>query len=411
MPKTMAAYAGSFYSRGTDLEDLGNQIDDDLDTIKNMNISISRLAAELPLRVTEVVTNVLMANIPETKDITSDATYVFKVVQNGDPIKDRENSGGGAGYMKDIHNDEMNELRFLRFCDESGLVKDIFGKGIDDWFIRDAGGKPGICRSYNKGKSGALYADWTWWSERWMCSGPVDTHMIVEYADASDCRDRYCHHNHDLGRCSCSTSGKKVEGKSHADNNRSWHDRFASRLKGEKVYARPLVLRGSYFGEAGTITVGLAKYNENPWYRILKTKTDTASILKGIFAAFNPYRFVEWTWAFSSAKAGYRKSGDGKRDYRIYGNTDGEWNLKVDDWDAVFVPVRRAVSMVDADGEWNYSETPPLRDWIEGGVWKPLSGSSVSYSVSNMPDLPLMDTRYGAEGNLDWNKIAEMLYH
>jgi hypothetical protein len=181
-------------------------------------------------------------------------------------------------------------------------------------------------------------------------------------------------------------------------------------LKGEKMYARPLVLRGSYFGEAGTITVGLAKYNENPWYRILKTKTDTAGILKGIFAAFNPYRFVEWTWAFSSAKAGYRKSGDGKRDYRIYGNTDGEWNLKVDDWDAVFVPVRRAVSMANTDGEWDYSK-PPLRDWIEGGYWKPLSGSPVTYSVSNMPDLPWMDTRYGADGSLDWDKIAEMLYH
>lgn len=175
--------------------------------------------------------------------------------------------------------------------------------------------------------------------------------------------------------------------------------------------AKPLILNSSYFGEAGTITVGLAKYNENPWYRILKTKTDTAGVLKGIFAAFNPYRFVEWTWAFSSAKAGYKVSGADSREYMIHGNTEGIWNLSVDDWDAVFVPVRRAVSMADADGEWNYSETPPLRDWIEGGVWKPLSGSSVSYSVSNMPDLPLMDTRLGAEGDLDWNKIAEMLYH
>ena len=174
--------------------------------------------------------------------------------------------------------------------------------------------------------------------------------------------------------------------------------------------AKPLILNSSYFGKAGTITVGLAKYNENPWYRILKTKTDTAGILKGIFAAFNPYRFVEWTWAFSSAKAGYRKSGDGKRDYRIYGNTDGEWNLSVDDWDAVFVPVRRADSTANTGGEWDYSK-PPLRYWVEDGSWKPLSGSSVTYSVSNMPDLPWMDTRYGADGSLDWDKIAEMLYH
>lgn len=179
---------------------------------------------------------------------------------------------------------------------------------------------------------------------------------------------------------------------------------------------RPLKLKSNYFreanyfGEAGTITVGLAKYNENPWYRILKTKTDTGGILKGIFAAFNPYRFVEWTWAFSSAKAGYKASGDGKREYRIHGNTDGDWNLCVNDWDAVFVPVRRAVSTANTGGEWDYSK-PPLGDWIESGSWKPLSGSSVTYSVSNMPDLPWMDTRYGADGSLDWDKIAEMLYH
>jgi hypothetical protein len=174
--------------------------------------------------------------------------------------------------------------------------------------------------------------------------------------------------------------------------------------------AEPIILKDSYFGEAGTITVGLAKYNENPWYRILKTKTDTAGILKGIFAAFNPYRFVEWTWAFSSAKAGYKASGEGEREYRIHGNTGGTWNLSVDDWDAVFVPVRRADSTANTGGEWDYSK-PPLRYWVEDGSWKPLSGSSVTYSVSNMPDLPWMDTRYGADGSLDWDKIAEMLYH
>ena len=176
--------------------------------------------------------------------------------------------------------------------------------------------------------------------------------------------------------------------------------------------AEPIILKDSYFGEAGTITVGLAKYNENPWYRILKDKTDTAGILKGIFAAFNPYRFVEWTWAFSSAKAGYKKSGDEKREYRIHGDTGGAWNLCVDDWDAVFVPVRRAVSKAETDGEWDHSNTPPLRDWIENNSsWTSLSGAAVTYNVSNMPDLPLMDTRYGADGNLDWDKIAEMLYH
>lgn len=215
--------------------------------------------------------------------------------------------------------------------------------------------------------------------------------------------------------------------------------------------AEPMILKESYFGKAGTITVGLAKYNENPWYRILKTKADTAGILKGIFAAFNPYKHMEWTWTLSSAKAGYKYKGDEnkegeKRRYRIdWRGNKQDWNLRQSDWDAVFVPVRRAVSQAK-DGEWIDSNVPELGKWItdEDG-WKKLSGSStVSYKVGDMPALPGMDWnedgdtdwsiagddergRYsglnwhqeaalirdsdGAGGNMLWNRLAEMLYH
>ncbi len=215
--------------------------------------------------------------------------------------------------------------------------------------------------------------------------------------------------------------------------------------------ARPLILNSFYFGETGTITVGLAKYNENPWYRILKTKTDAAGILKGIFAAFNPYKYMEWTWAFSSAKAGYKYKGDEEKDgekrkYRIdWREGNQSWNLCQSDWDAVFVSVRRAVSQAK-DGEWIDSNVPELGKWItdEDG-WKKLSGSStVSYKVGDMPALPGMDWnedgdtdwsiagddergRYsglnwhqeaalirdsdGAGGNMLWKRLAEMLYH
>ncbi|MBE6395427.1 MAG: hypothetical protein E7046_00275 [Lentisphaerae bacterium] len=409
LPISMSACGDSFYSQETTLGGLGAQIDDDLATLQAMNSSVSNLANGLPGRVFTVVTNVLSANIPGAQ--TSGESYVFKIIQNSNPAADREN-GSGSGYLMDIRNTAADELRFIRFYTNAVSVAELFGTGIDDWFERNDAGMPGIRRSYNYGKSGALYAEWEWWSSKRFCSEPNHSH---EWANESECT-----HKHDSNRCFCLNdndweTSHHIKATCHADNNSSWDNRFASMLNGgEEVYARPLVLRDSYFGEAGTITVGLAKYNENPWYRILKTGTDTAGILRGIFAAFNPYRFVEWTWAFSSAKAGYKKSGDEKREYRIHGDTGGAWNLCVDDWDAVFVPVRRAVSMAETDGddgEWDYSNTPPLREWVENGQWQPLTGASVTYNVSNMPDLPLMDTRYGADGNLDWDKIAEMLYH
>lgn len=414
LPRTMSACIESFYSYSREsrlrLSDLGRQIDDDLATLQAMNISVGNLASLLPNRVDEIVKNVLSANIPSVRDAKSDETYVFKIIQNENPTAGRENDSG-SGYLMDIHNTANGELRLLRFyMNAVSSARAVFNKGIDDWFERSDANEPGIRRSYKYGKSGALYAEWSWWSQKWLCSGVP--HTLMEHADWTTCT-----HKHDHNRCFCSNDEKwkinhRINAKCHADNNSSWDNRFASKLNGKEVYARPLVLRDSYFGEAGTITVGLAKYNENPWYRILKDKTDTVGILKGIFAAFNPYRFVEWTWAFSSAKAGYKKSGDEKREYRIHGDTGGAWNLCVDDWDAVFVPVRRAVSKAETDGEWDHSNTPPLRDWIENNSsWTSLSGAAVTYNVSNMPDLPLMDTRYGADGNLDWDKIAEMLYH
>ena len=165
------------------------------------------------------------------------------------------------------------------------------------------------------------------------------------------------------------------------------------------------------FGEKGTITVGLACYNENPWYGIFQNSAGVGrGILSGIFAAFNPYKDVEWSWAFSSAKAGYKFKNEDldRRDYMIdWKGSNQSWNLCQSDWDAVFVPVRRAVSKAE-DGEWTYREGPPLDAWIKNGDWQPLKNSGGAYVVSNMPRLPGMN---GSGSGINWNRVAEMLYH
>ena len=198
-----------------------------------------------------------------------------------------------------------------------------------------------------------------------------------------------------------------MESEAHGNSFCVWDERY----EGSK--ARPLVLRDEYFGEKGTITVGLACYNENPWYWIFKKSAGIGKgILDGIYGAFNPYKHVEWTWAFSSAKAGYKNKGEGLsgRDYMIHWDEyKQDWNLCQSDWDAVFVPVRRAGSKAK-DHAWADSETAPLGDWVEKGDCNRLVGSGSSYAVHEMPDLPGMHDS-DASGGLNWNRLADMLYH
>lgn len=187
--------------------------------------------------------------------------------------------------------------------------------------------------------------------------------------------------------------------------------------------ACPLVLKEEYFGQRGTITVGLARYNENPWARVFGPKSEVArngmDRLAGIFAAFNPYKHVEWSWAFSAAKAGYREKGgeyDGTRAYRVdWDSQDPSWNLCVSDWDAVFVPVRSAC-MEAKDGSWKLTSgnNDFLKKWIESGDWKAFDGfNPPQYDLARngMPRLPRMHNARGTIHDINWTRLRDMLYH
>lgn len=128
----------------------------------------------------------------------------------------------------------------------------------------------------------------------------------------------------------------------------------------ETATARALVLESSYFGKEGTITVGIACKNENPWLSVLKT------ISGGMFSAFDPY--CKKTVVFASAKAGYRTYDEGMtrkdRKYKIDWRNEEEWNLYTSDWDAVLMPVRMAKTMA-TDRHWNPAEGNFLGEWVE----------------------------------------------
>lgn len=395
----------SFYSQATSLDGLGSQIDDDLESIEEMGNAERDLANQMNGRIKSAVGDILAANVPAAQQELCMWFLDLHV-----PLDD---------YMRELCNVEEDELRFVNFAYDGGLAtstKNVFeaGSGNGQWFVRD-GNAEGIRRAYREDAK-ILRAEWTWWSTKRVCEYDPDHHDVSSWAHAGNCT----HGGHTKCMCTTSDNGTSVKSVSYADNSVNFdggetEDRFRSLRGGEKVFARPLILTEDYFGAAGTITVGLACRNENPWYRIFKNSAEISKgILGGIYGAFNPYKDVDWTWTFSSAKAGYKFTDEDldRRDYVVHWDKDDQdWNLCQSDWDAVFVPVRRAVSKAtkDEDGVvWTFTDSAPLDDWINE-EWKPLGSGSWS-AVASMADLPGMHDSGGA-GGLKWKDLADMLYH
>ena len=345
----LAGQSPSFYSNS----DLAEQINDDKRTISDMNKKEEQLLKGMRKRIEAAVNGVLDANVP-SEDVRSRCLKFFNY--------DETASGDDEIPSYVVVKDSSAEDEFAGFANASLDIA-----GASKWFV-SAGVSDGYKRNYKSSAGKPLYSRW-WYA----------VEEGVGFAWKPDLVDA-----HDL-----------------------WDDCYV----GER--AKPYVLAKRYFGEAGTITVGLACYNENPWYKILgKSAGIGLGTLDGIYGAFNPYRHVEWTWAFSSAKAGYKFKGDDPdcRDYVVHWDgSEQSWNLCQSDWDAVFVPVRRAASVAE-NGGWSNTESAPLRNWVEKGDWNPVDPSKTppSYVVSSMPDLPGMNDE---AGSIDWDKLANMLYH
>ena len=362
----------SFYA---DRASIARQIEADWETIYKMGIAIDDLKSKYRDRVETAVENVLKANASFEMDRHLILAEEMK------------------SFTKELANDADGEAKFL---DYAGYTPGTaFGNSGNAWFVRRAtSGGAGFRRGYDFGGR-ILRAEWKWHSNLWECS--EDVHKRTPCTDCG-------HPSH--YRCSC-LPGPSFHAEVYADNGNSREKYYETE---EKYKARPLVLAKDYFGAAGTITVGIARYNENPWYRVLsRTASIGEGVLGGIFGAFNPYRDVKWSWAFASAKAGYKSMYDSidSRNYMVHwkdDSGDGTWNLCQSDWDAVFVPVRRAASRAEWNGEekeseWTYSESAPLKEWVG------------SVESAEMPNLPGMHDSSGAIKNLNWNRLADLLYH
>lgn len=180
---------------------------------------------------------------------------------------------------------------------------------------------------------------------------------------------------------------------------------YNSAYVGER--AKPLVLKRNYFGEDGTITVGVARKNKNVWERLVGN-------VEGLFKAFDPDWNGEgadtWTWAFASAKAGRKETGAGSGSKRYvvdHKESDDEWNLCDGDWDAVFVPVAKADAKAE-EGRWIPGPGAVVKNAInETGKWKPVDGGGGpgGWGTVHVPG------GFEGGGDLNWGGIGNVIYH
>ena len=352
----------SFYS---DRNNLAKQIQEDSKTIQEISRVITSvdkdgLIDKLPDEITKAVKDVLQANLI----VTGDEMIRYSVITDN-------------SFLRKMSSSE--EVDFLAFSKSQNEATSWFPlMNSDDGF------------QHRYVQSEALRSDWNWWYMRWVCT-PKGCAPIPSAGNnsvlGSEVIDGYC------------AVGK----------------------------TQPHVLAKNYFGRAGTITVGLARYNENPFAKIFAGDPSTVGgrIVSGLFAAFNP--FNEWSWAFSSAKAGYLQlgqefddNGAPSRKYKIDWNGDQTWNLCQSEWDAVFVPVRRAKSLA-SDGAWQDSDYNILEDMVYSGGWQWL-GEATSYQ--KWADVPAGGTTVAGDGshyvqwnvqnpgkNLDWDRLSDRMFH
>ena len=204
------------------------------------------------------------------------------------------------------------------------------------------------------------------------------------------------------------------------------------------VPAEPYFLIPEFYdskGRKGAISVGVAKYNRNPWTWFVKTGLDGKK--RGLYEVFQPLvsdgdngGAIDWTWAIASAQAGYidrpedesarkwRYTGikdDGKPDeefgkYRVDWK-DGDWNLRTDNWDAVYVPVCQSFTPEE------------FTEWITGeSAWRKLAPELAEkvglpdYSLGKMSGekskaLPNMHNGGATKGGLKWEELLDKICH
>ena len=362
------------------------QIYADRTAIKDMGKAIDKLKKDYKDKAEAVVKAILASNLEDASvsGKSVDTLYYCDIKKMTE-------------YVKVLDNTADEEDRFLSFSGER--VKSAFKKSGEVWFKRCSSPSSGFRRGYDW-NGDKLKATWTWYSNQWHCeTDPVSGEKHIGPFPCPSCT----HKSH--SRCSCTGFGF-FNATVYGDNSESTSGCRDIYETPETYVARPNKVEDSYFGDKGSIVVGVTRRNSNPWEHVL-------GMIEGIFKAFDPY--IEWSVAFAAAKAGYvtlnESSSGGDMPYHVDWKSGGwksdaeSWNLCQSDWDAMLIPVRMAPN--DArNGSWSDSDDTVLADAV-GGSWKSLTGSA---SAPNLAQLKAPEGLQGG-GNIDWRGASHVMYH
>ncbi len=111
--------------------------------------------------------------------------------------------------------------------------------------------------------------------------------------------------------------------------------------------AKPRILKSNFFGKDGAIVVAAKRKQENPFASgfLHKNPNDL-----GFHGAFSMNQNI---WALAASRAGIRTPGSGIGEYKTtWPSAENSWNLHVDDWDAVMLPLTTAW-ISGTDNVWN----------------------------------------------------------
>lgn len=173
----------------------------------------------------------------------------------------------------------------------------------------------------------------------------------------------------------------------------------------DRFTARPVRLSDDFFSGQGAVTVCVAHRTDNPW-RFGKT------VLDGLYDAFKPVsEHARWARAIASAQAGYAdEDEDGNRVYSLKWKAEA---FSTNDWNAVFLPVRRALSagdfknLVDEIDGWEYVLASDDDDELLVQYETGLDAGTA---------LPLMHSDAGAKRKIEWGadgaySFLDLMFH
>ncbi|MBQ9337569.1 MAG: hypothetical protein IJS14_09790 [Lentisphaeria bacterium] len=198
-----------------------------------------------------------------------------------------------SAYFELLRGDEK---RLFGFGEFSGSPKTVLGTGADTWLKLDSG--KGFQRNYSQAGN-TLSANWFTYNQIWW-------------------HDKVCIFGGIVVRPASQVTGEMARD---------------SYFTGQVVC--PQVLKSSYFEKDGSIVVGVSRPLNNPFSYVFGGGQKS-----GVYAAFTTGGGSQTMWSISGARAGYRLDSWKKGEYSNRRKLSSADNLRVTDWDAMFLPLR-----------------------------------------------------------------------